>query len=259
MGRFRVADYVDRKLPPVCMAHRGFSGRYPECTALAFEKAVEIGADVVEFDVRQTADDHLVILHDPTPAKLTDGPAVRPVAELTLAALQELDMGLGQRMLTFDQLLEQFAGRIGMNIHVKRPGQTLDRVIDACRRADVLDQVFLAVGWEEEIQRLSRQVPDVWLCSLCLRTGPDLVEANARLGVRMVQPPIDVFIRCGRSLVDQARRAGVALAVSHADCYAHLMWMKRLGVAGVLTNFPDQMLQCFGRQTAVPSGPPTTA
>ena len=54
-------------------AHRGFSGKYPENTMLAFEKAVEIGADGVELDVQLTKDGEVVIIHDETIDRTTDG------------------------------------------------------------------------------------------------------------------------------------------------------------------------------------------
>lgn len=49
---------------PVVTAHRGFSGRYPENTLVAFKQAVELGVDVVDFDVRESCDGQLVIVHD---------------------------------------------------------------------------------------------------------------------------------------------------------------------------------------------------
>ena len=54
-------------------AHRGFSGKYPENTMLAFEKAIEIGADGAELDVQLTKDGEVVIIHDETIDRTTDG------------------------------------------------------------------------------------------------------------------------------------------------------------------------------------------
>ena len=54
-------------------AHRGFSGKYPENTMLAFQKAIEVGADGIELDVQLTKDGELVIIHDETIDRTTDG------------------------------------------------------------------------------------------------------------------------------------------------------------------------------------------
>ena len=78
-----------RSSKPVVTAHRGFSGRYPENTLLAFEKAVELGVDIVEFDVRATSDGELVIIHDALLDRTTDGSG--SVSSHTLADLKRLN------------------------------------------------------------------------------------------------------------------------------------------------------------------------
>ena len=70
-------------------AHRGFSGKYPENTMLAFEKAVEIGADGIELDVQLTKDGEVVIIHDETIDRTTDGHG--EVVSFTYEELQKFD------------------------------------------------------------------------------------------------------------------------------------------------------------------------
>ena len=247
-GAFRVADYAAGALPTVCMAHRGFSGRYPENTLLAFEKAIEVGADAIEFDVRLSGDGHLVISHDKTLVKAFEGGHGKEVAEQPLAEIRQVDLGMGQHMPTLEEVVEQCGGRIGMNIQIKVRGEIFDRAIARCRDAGILDQVFFAVDWMDEFARLQAAYPDAWLCSLFHRTEhDDLVEPNVQAGARLVQPIIEVFIQGGRRLAEEARAAGLTLGVFHADTYAYLRWMQRVGVAGILTNFPDRMLEFFSR------------
>ena len=71
------------------IAHRGYSGNYPENTMLAFRKAVEAGADGIELDVQLTRDGEPVILHDEQVDRTTDGTGW--VKDLTLAELRKLD------------------------------------------------------------------------------------------------------------------------------------------------------------------------
>lgn len=73
------------------LAHRGASGYAPENTLAAFDKAIELGADMIETDVRQTKDGHLVLFHDPSVKRTTNGQGL--VSELTLAELKALDAG----------------------------------------------------------------------------------------------------------------------------------------------------------------------
>ena len=86
---------VDPLARPV-IAHRGASGFFPENTLLAFRKAIEVGADALEFDVRVTEDGIPVVIHDSTVDRTTDGVGV--VSEMTLAAMTEFDAGDGEKI-----------------------------------------------------------------------------------------------------------------------------------------------------------------
>ncbi len=85
-------------------AHRGWRSRYPENTLLAFRKALELGVDQIETDVRVTADGELVLIHDDSVDRTTNGTG--RVEEMTYAQLQELDAGQGEKIPTLRQLLE---------------------------------------------------------------------------------------------------------------------------------------------------------
>ena len=75
-------------------AHRGFSGRYPENTMLAFEKAVELGVDGIELDVHLSKDGELVIIHDEKVDRTCNGTG--KVKDMTLAELKELVMRIDE-------------------------------------------------------------------------------------------------------------------------------------------------------------------
>jgi glycerophosphoryl diester phosphodiesterase len=88
------------------IAHRGASGSFPENTVLAFEQAVQAGADALEMDIRTTADGIPVVMHDRTVDRTTDGTG--HVRQLTVAALRELDAGHGERIPLLTEVLERF-------------------------------------------------------------------------------------------------------------------------------------------------------
>lgn len=75
------------------IAHRGFKGAYPENTMLAYEKAIEVGADGIEFDVHLTKDSELVIIHDETLERTTDGKGL--IKDKTLQELKKLNASKG--------------------------------------------------------------------------------------------------------------------------------------------------------------------
>ncbi len=245
MPCFNVDEYSENKLDTVCIAHRGFAGRFPENTLLAFREAVKVGADVIEFDVQLTFDNHLIVYHDKSLLKFLKPENV--IGQMTLHELQKFDVGRGQMIPTFEQVLSEFGGRVGMNIHVKIPGEIFDRVISLCRHADVLDKIFLAVEWKDEIVRLKKTYSDIRICSLFKRASDDIVEANKNLGIKMLQPAVELLARNGKAIVEKALDFGMIMGVFYADCFSHLQWLKRLEVAGVLTNYPDMFFQCFDR------------
>ena len=97
------------------VAHRGASGDYPENTLLAFEKALEIGVDEIELDLHSTKDGHLVVMHDATVDRTTDGTGA--IAELTLAEIKALDAGSSfderfrdERVPTWEEALDLVQG-----------------------------------------------------------------------------------------------------------------------------------------------------
>ncbi len=98
-------------------AHRGWCEKYPENTCLAFKKAIEIGVDQIETDVRITADGELVCIHDATVDRTTNGTG--KVNSFTLAKLRELDAGAGEKIPTFIEFMELVKDHPTMTLDVE--------------------------------------------------------------------------------------------------------------------------------------------
>jgi glycerophosphoryl diester phosphodiesterase len=139
MSIFNVYNYVERRIPIQCFAHRGYSGLYPENTMLSLQKAVDFRVDVIEFDVRARAG-VLIVIHDATVDRTTNGSGL--VSDMTLKKIQSLDAGCGERIPTFMEVIDEMAGKIGMNINMKTPGKAIEKAIEHCKEAKILDEVF---------------------------------------------------------------------------------------------------------------------
>lgn len=116
--------------PPLVIAHRGASGYAPENTLTAFRKAIELGCQMIELDVRLSADEVPVVLHDGTLARTAGDP--RRVNELTVEQLRQLDAGgwfapefSGERIPTLAEALNAIPETVTVNIELKpnSPGQ----------------------------------------------------------------------------------------------------------------------------------------
>lgn len=108
------------------LAHRGASGFAPENTLSAFDMAVRIGADYLELDVQMSKDGQLVVIHDTTVNRTTDGEG--KVRNLTFDQLRSLDAGTwfdpffaGERIPAFGEVIDRYRGVIGMVIEIKQP------------------------------------------------------------------------------------------------------------------------------------------
>jgi len=109
---------------PWIVAHRGYSGRYPENTASAFEAAIGAGADMIELDVCLTKDRIPVVIHDQTLERTTDGHGM--VSDFKLSELKKLDAGSwfspefkGESIPTLEEILLKIKGKISVNIEIK--------------------------------------------------------------------------------------------------------------------------------------------
>ena len=102
---------------PLLLAHRGYSGKYPENTMLAFSKALEFGADGIECDLQRTKDGHFIVMHDETLDRTTTGRG--RVDEFRLEELSQFKCGGGQEILTLESLLKWMPKDKVINIEVK--------------------------------------------------------------------------------------------------------------------------------------------
>lgn len=118
-----------RKLPdhsPKKIGHRGAAGHCPENTFSSFRKALHIGVDYIEIDIQITKDGELVIIHDPTVNRTTNGKG--KVKDLTLQEIKKLDAGSWyhpqfkhERIPTFGEFLDEFSGKVGLLLELKNP------------------------------------------------------------------------------------------------------------------------------------------
>jgi glycerophosphoryl diester phosphodiesterase len=144
----------------VTSAHRGEHLKHPENSLPAIQAAIDAGMDYVELDVRTSSDGYLVLMHDPTVNRMTDGQGA--IKDMTLAQIRKLDLGArfpgkfpGLHPPTFDEALELAKGKIG--IYVDTKSATPKDLIAAIERHDMGDHVMF---WSENVDFL-KQIGDL--------------------------------------------------------------------------------------------------
>ncbi|MGB1925762.1 MAG: glycerophosphodiester phosphodiesterase [Rubripirellula sp.] len=151
-------------------AHRGASQSHPENTILAFEEAIRLGVHMIEFDVAMTKDKKLVLMHDATIDRTTNGSG--KVSDHTLAELKALDAGVykgeqfaGTKIPTLSETLAMMPQNIWLNVHLKGEEQLAvetAKVIYAHKREH---QCFLACS-EKAINAARSNWPEIKHCNM---------------------------------------------------------------------------------------------
>lgn len=223
-------------------AHRGASAEAPENTLAAFSRAIDAGADGVEFDVHLSADGVPVVIHDDTLERTTDG--VGPVAAWTLAGLRELDAGswfapefAGEALPTLEEALHLLVGRLRLNLEVKEPraGMAVREILQAFPRADA---VLSSFDYGALVQ-LRRAAPELPLAVLFDAGGWQRALARAEaLRACAFHPRADLV---SRPLLAACRRLQLPVIPWTVDDPSTVRSLGRRGAAGIFTNDPARL------------------
>jgi len=204
---------------PRIVAHRGASADRPECTLSAIRRAVEVGAHVVEIDVRTSEDGVLFLLHDSTLDRTTNGTG--PANERTMAELKELDAGgwfneiyRGERIPTLGEALEACRGKIDVLLDLKDTGETYAKAVadDVRTHGDPARTIF-GVRSVEQAGRFRRLLPGSR--QLGFIPDPKSIEAFAEAGVETIRLwPRWLTADDGTSIVERVRNCGARLQLN---------------------------------------------
>jgi len=170
------------------VAHRGFSGHYPENTLLAFRKAMEAGADMIELDVRQTKDGHLIVIHDATIDRTTDGTGA--VAELTLKEIRRFSAGVRfsptyrkEKVPLLEEVFDTVDRRTGFILELKVPGCE-EKVVSLILRKKLLARVIGASFHQESVAKLREINPHLSTALITGSFSPEQLNFCLRQGIQ---------------------------------------------------------------------------
>lgn len=156
---------------PIRIGHRGAPSHFWENTLQSIHKAVEIGVDMVEFDIRRTLDNHFVLFHNPSLRKIPF--FSKRVRDKRLDEVRSHLVGPGLRIPLLQEAIDAVKGRAHMNIDLKEPGGEED-LVDVLRRKGVAHQVLVSSYFARSLKRIKELDP-------AIRTG--LSVPKERFGV----------------------------------------------------------------------------
>jgi glycerophosphoryl diester phosphodiesterase len=218
----------------IIFGHRGAPGypRFGENTIASFNKALRSGATGLEFDVRRCGDGRIVVIHDDTIDRTTNGRG--RVAALSYEQLIKFDAGDGESIPLLSDVLDQFGSRCLLNIELKDAGIAADvkkLVLERRLEARVIVSAF---EWTE----LPPLVPEIPIALLASKVD-SLLTAAQELGAAAIHPRKEIVTA---PLIAAARQAGLRVHVWTVNEPHEMSRLRQLGVDGIFTDFPERCL-----------------
>ncbi|MEE9352852.1 MAG: glycerophosphodiester phosphodiesterase family protein [Candidatus Thorarchaeota archaeon] len=230
------------------IAHRGASGYAPENTLKAFRTAWEMSADMVELDVQETSDGHLVCIHDFELPRTTNGEGY--VGELTYREIKELDAGQGERVPLLSEVLDFAVGRIGVNIEVK--ALNVEKLIlDLVTERELLDSVMFSSFMHNTVRVIKNLNADARTAIILSEPRDDAVRYALDFGANAINPPFETLTP---ELVKDAHEANLEVFPYTMNDASSMRKLLSIGVDGLITDLPDvcvKVVESFLRSQAV--------
>ncbi len=215
-------------------------GIEPENTLRSFVAAERAGLDLIELDLHLSKDGALVVMHDAEVDRTTDGAG--PIAEKTLAELRALDAGRGERVPTFEEVLDAVASPLQAEIKDVAAARALAEVMT---RRDLVARVEVLSFHDEALAEIARLVPGVRTALVASRYGLDVVDRATAVGATTLVLNIR---RLTLEVVEYARKAGLRIIGWVVNTQDHLRLVRALELDGATTDYPE--IKRTGRFTA---------
>ncbi len=229
------------------IAHRGYSSQAPENTMAAFGKALDVGNTHWELDVQMTKDGEVVVIHDETVDRTSDGEGL--VKDLTLDQLRQLDFGswfdeafTAERIPLLSDVLQTASEHdVWLNIELKtgivQYPEIEQRVIDLIHQYDMGQQVAISSFNHYSLKKVKEICPAMPIGLLYMAGLYEPWHYAARLGAEALHP---LYRSIVPEIVAGAKAAGIALRPFTVDEPALIQRMIAAGVDGIITNYPER-------------------
>lgn len=237
-------------------AHRGASGTHPENTVAAFNEALRLGVEAVEFDVRLSADRQMIICHDATVDRTSDGNG--EIRRLSLAQIKELDAGgwfgaefAGERFLTLAETLDLLVGNVRLNVHIKVDDYDRELLAPLVARELVQRNLYTRafIAADQLALALVRRVDArLDICNLSVEPYQNYILRSRALECRILQPG---NAATDQALVTEAHRHDMQVNPFYADDEEEMERLIECGVDGILTNEPAKLQAVLKRRLGV--------
>ncbi|MDE5583006.1 MAG: glycerophosphoryl diester phosphodiesterase membrane domain-containing protein [Ruminococcus sp.] len=229
-------------------AHRGFSAVAPENTMYAFESAVKAGADYIELDVQLTADKQLVVFHDGTIERTTDGEG--KISDYTYEELQEFSAGSwfdksgefdDAKIVLLSDVLETVGNNIMINIEIKNHGkvsETAEKTVETIEAYNLEKSCYVTSFSYSALKTVKKLNPKI-------KTGliANVASSTSFAQLKYIDAVSLNYLFVNQSIVNMAHQNGKRVFVWTVDRPADMQHMIAIGVDNIITNAPDDAIE----------------
>lgn len=231
------------------IGHRGAPGfpRYGENTIASFANALALGVDAIELDVRWSKDNNLVVIHDKTLDRTTNGHGL--VSDFTYQELRMFDAGRACHIPLLENILDIFGQHCLINIELKESG-LVDEVVHTAltKKAHILisafdtdDQAEYADSSWEELKIWSGRIPVGLLATMekIIRIGVNNFISAAKEHRATAISLQKSIVRCRPDIIKKAHKEGLSVFAWTVNRSAEVNWLKSLGIDGIFSDCPE--------------------
>ena len=226
----------------IIMGHRGAAALEPENTLLSIKKAMEIGVDAVEIDVHLSRDKEIVVIHDLTLDRTTDGTGL--VSNYTLSELKKYDAGKGEAIPTLQEVMELTDKKVKLVIELKQKG-TERIVVEQIKKNGFEDNVYVISFWHRLVKNIKETDKNI-------KTGVLLVGCPVNTSIADQISADALFMKytfVDTEIVELSHKNGLKVFIWNIDDPFLIKPFADIGVDGIGSNNPGILVDYFRRGT----------
>ncbi len=214
------------------IGHRGARAYEPENTIRSFKRALEMGVDAVEFDVRKTRDNKLVVIHDADVKRTTNGKGL--VADLTLKEIKELSIGKDEKIPTLKEALSFLDCKVKLLVELKE--QSIEEQVQKAVRDAKAENNVVVISFLEEALKKTRELdPDIET-GLIYAKHPHPEKTALELKANYL---VALYRFTHTANVEKAHKDGLKVIVWTINTVEEAAEYAKKGVDGIATDKPD--------------------
>lgn len=224
------------------IGHRGAAGLEPENTLRSYRKALEIGVDYVETDVYLTKDKRLIVMHDGTVDRTTNGHG--PVEAMTFEEVRKLDAGKGEKVPTLEEVLTLIKGKAKIHIEMKGDG-TPRPVVETVQAMGMVSDVVVTSGNTDRLREVKSLNPKIAVEHIYGAPPADAIERAVSVKAARVSVHIKHITH---EYVKSAHSHGLLVIAWPPNTPEEVKKALEYDVDLICSDFPDMVMKVLGRK-----------